>query len=47
MLRIEITRSGIAVSVHLSLLDFPSSYRGTFKTPTRLSDDTYGLQVRL
>ena len=47
ILRIEIVRSGIAVSVRLFLLAFSSLYRGTSKTPTRLSEDTYGLQVRL
>jgi hypothetical protein len=47
ILRIEIIRSGIAVSIHLSLLAFPSPCRGTSKTSTHLSEDTYGLQVRL
>jgi hypothetical protein len=47
ILRIEIVRSGIAVSVRLSLLAFPSPCRGTSKTPTHLSEDTYDLQVRL
>src|SRR5215208_5638568 len=47
ILRIEIVRSGIAVSIRLSPLAFPSPCLGTSKTPTRSSEDTYGLQVRL